>query len=67
MLHTNCHALHFTLPSDAKIQKKRGSYLYQSWTGNVRKVIYADLHRKRTNTRATRKKIPSIVKKHLIF
>ena len=21
MLHTNCHALHFTLPSDAKIQK----------------------------------------------
>ena len=21
MLHTNCHTLHFTLPSDAKIQK----------------------------------------------
>ena len=21
MLHTNCHALHFTLPSDAKIQR----------------------------------------------
>ena len=21
MLHTNCHALHFMLPSDAKIQK----------------------------------------------
>ena len=21
MLHTNCHALHFTLPTDAKIQK----------------------------------------------
>ena len=40
MLHTNCHALHFTLPSDAKIQKnavqRSLKLLYiKRWVGGV--------------------------------
>ena len=39
MLHTNCHALHFTLPSDANIQKN-AVCIYVQWNNmNVDDLI----------------------------